>query len=101
MDLNLNTKNIELSEENAALKQQIVKHVGMVARHNRSLNLLEVELSTTRNRVKILEEEVRLAKEKLQNEIARSEKFKRAYDNLRSHPVIRWGINLKAIFTGQ
>lgn len=101
MVLNLNTKNSELSEENAALKQQIVKHVGMVARHNRSLNLLEIDLSSKRNRIEILEEEIRLTKEKLQKEIARSERFRRAYDNLRSHPVIRAGINLKATFSGQ
>ncbi|GAA3322969.1 glycosyltransferase [Paeniglutamicibacter sulfureus] len=97
--LALKVENDKLKAANGVFKKQAVKDKGLLARQMTSLKKLEREKAENRKSLNVLGEELRIARIKLQNEKARSEKFKKAYDNLRAHPVVRAVRSLKSPFS--
>lgn len=95
----LKASNAKLKAENASFKKQAVKDRGLIARQVRSLKKFELDKAENRKNLNGLREELRLERVKLQNEKARAEKFKKAYDNLRAHPLLRAVRGLKKPFS--
>jgi glycosyltransferase involved in cell wall biosynthesis len=88
----------KLRVENESLKKRAIKDRGLIARHERTLKKLEHERAETRKKLNDLAEQLRFERVRIQNEKERSEKFKKAYDNLRAHPVVRAARSIKAPF---
>ncbi|WP_396278360.1 glycosyltransferase [Glutamicibacter creatinolyticus] len=82
----------EVSSEAAVLSTGKVKLEGLIARYERSSKKDAAELAQLKKNIRSLES-------KLKNETARAEKFKKAYDALRNHPVVRTARGLKSPFS--
>lgn len=82
----------KLNAENSDLRNRRVKLEGLVARLERSLNQSETDRRKFSREASIL-------KKQLNNERARAEKFKTAYENLKSHPVVKAARGLKSPFS--
>ncbi|WP_431711869.1 glycosyltransferase [Glutamicibacter uratoxydans] len=89
--LELEIRYSEVSSEAAALRTGKVKLEGLIARYDRSSKKDATELAQLKKNVRTLEA-------KLKNETARADKFKKAYDALRNHPVVRTARSLKTPF---
>lgn len=90
--LELEQRYSEVSLEATMLSTGKAKLEGLLARYERSAKKDAVELAQLKKNVRTLEI-------KLKNETARAEKFKKAYDALRNHPVVRAARGLKSPFS--